>query len=211
VIKAIYVEQRWWRMSVGDMKSVRVHARGVTQTSAATQLVRLIAEAAVMEGKDSVAWGYYNDSPDRINVPVKWYAGVSSKPIVVSPPYEPPVVEASVILEPALLKAWTTGEGVGGVDVMEGLSSNGVLAVNTESKLAELRCFLPKSGFTGRVVTLAASRLDRSLYVPMAAVVAHATGIVSVKQLGDLVGKSLGEDKRLVVDRACREASVEEV
>jgi hypothetical protein len=198
-------------MSVGDMKIVRVHARGVTQTSAATQLVRLIAEAAVMEGKDSVAWGYYNDSPDRINVPVKWYAGVSSKPIVTSPPYEPSVVEASVVLEPALLKAWTIGEGVGGVDVMEGLSSSGILAVNTESKLAELRCFLPKSDYSGRVVTLAASRIDRSLYVPMAAVVAHTTGVVSVKQLRDLVRGSLGEDKELIVDRACREALVEEV
>jgi len=198
-------------MSVGDMKSVRVHARGVTQTSAATQLVRLIAEVAVMEGKDSMAWGYYNDSPDRINVPVKWYASVSSKPIVISPPYDPPVVEASVILEQALLKAWTTGEGVGGVDVMEGLSSKGVLAVNTESRFDELRCFLPKSDFSGRVVTLAASRMDRSLYVPMAAVVAHTTGIVSVKQLSDLVGKSLGEDKRLVIDRACKEALAEEV
>jgi len=198
-------------MSVDAMRNVRVHARGVTQTTPAVQLVRLIAEAAMSEGKDAVAFGYYNDSPDRVNVPIRWYAGVSSKPVVVSPSYDPPVVEASVVLDPTLLKAWTIGEGVGGVDVLEGLQKKGVLAVNTESRLSELRCFFPKSNFVGKVVTVAAGKIDRSLYVPMAGVVAQTTGIVSVKALRNVVKQSLGEEKVRTIDRACEEAVVEEV
>jgi len=198
-------------MSSDAMRNVVVHARGVTQTSSATQLVKLIAEAALREGKDAVAFGYYNDSPDRINVPIRFYAGVSSKPIVVSPSYDPPVIEASVVLDPTMLKAWTVGEGVGGVDVLQGLRKDGILVINTEFKLDELRCFLARSNFEGKVVTVAAGKIDRAIHMPMAAVVAQASSVVSVQSLREVVEQSMGEEKVMVVDRACKEAVVEEM
>jgi pyruvate ferredoxin oxidoreductase gamma subunit len=124
-----------------DLIEVRWHGRGGQGAKTAAQF---LAEAALDTGKYIQAFPEYG--PERAGAPIKTYTRISSKPInlhcaVTNPEYV-------VVIDPTLT---TPG-------VVEGLSEQGVLLVNTTESPDSVR---KQTGFkTGKVATVDATGIS---------------------------------------------------
>jgi pyruvate ferredoxin oxidoreductase gamma subunit len=105
------------------MIEVRIHGRG---GQGAVTSAELIALAAIEEGK--YAQGFPSFGPERRGAPVVAFARVNDKTIRLrSRIYEPDV---AVVLDPSLLKI---------VDPSQGLKPNGLLILNTNKSIDQIR------------------------------------------------------------------------
>ncbi|MCR4424887.1 MAG: 2-oxoacid:acceptor oxidoreductase family protein [Firmicutes bacterium] len=175
------------------LKQVTVWSRGVLQNKEARDVAVALAMAAGSDGKFADAWENYVDLPDRVNVPVRSYARISSEPIEMKYVYvnnEPDIV---VLLEETLVK---------GLPITEGLKPGGTLVVNTRRDPAYIAKFVRDKRNLAKVVCVDASGLGQAQVTLSGAegatdatgiaggwagvlvgAVARATGLVSLEAL----------------------------
>ncbi len=128
------------------MIEIRWHGRGGQGAKTVSQL---LAGAALRRGRYVQAFPEYG--PERSGAPVKAFNRLDTKEIRLHcGVYEPDIV---VVLDPTLLQAKE-------VRVTEGLKRHGVLLVNTAQTPEEIRAL---TGFPGRIITLDAEALARSV------------------------------------------------
>ncbi len=152
------------------MIEVRFHGRG---GQGAVTSAELIALAAIEEGK--FAQGFPSFGPERRGAPVVAFARVNDKTIRLrSRIYEPDV---AVVLDPSLLKI---------VDPSQGLKSTGLLILNTNKSIDQIRA---QFGYKVRLAAVDAELIAREeLGLPivnttMLGALVRGTGVVGLDAL----------------------------
>ena len=124
----------------GSTTEIRWHSRGGQGAKTAAAMV---AEVAIGLGK--YGQGYPDYGAERAGAPMKAYNRISEEPIRAhSAIYSPDVV---IVFDDTLL---------GTVDVCEGLEQSGVLLVNTDKSVDEIRKI---TGFEGKLYVLNATQI----------------------------------------------------
>ncbi len=187
-----------------DLIEVRWHGRGGQGAKTAAQF---LAEAALDAGRYIQAFPEYG--PERAGAPIKTYTRISAKPInlhcgVTNPEYV-------VVIDPTLT---TPG-------VVEGLTDEGVLLVNTTESADSVR---KKTGFKGgKVATVDATKISLDTFgrpmpnMPMLGALLKVAPLVKLDVLYEKIKekflKKIGEEKTNAniagIKRAYEEVKVE--
>lgn len=163
------------------MIEIRWHGRGGQGAKTVSQL---LAGAALRGGRYAQAFPEYG--PERSGAPVKAFNRLDTKEIRLHCSiYEPDIV---VVLDPTLLNAKEAR-------VTEGLKRHGILLVNTAQTPEEIRAL---TGFSGKIITLDAEALARSVNarfsnVVMLGALVRLLGNVSLEDLEKEFAKLFGE------------------
>ncbi len=163
------------------MIEIRWHGRGGQGAKTVSQL---LAGAALRSGRYAQAFPEYG--PERSGAPVKAFNRLDTKEIRLHCSiYEPDIV---VVLDPTLLNAKEAR-------VTEGLKRHGILLVNTAQTPEEIRAL---TGFSGKIITLDAEALARSVNarfsnVVMLGALVRLLGHVSLEDLEKEFAKLFGE------------------
>lgn len=163
------------------MIEIRWHGRGGQGAKTVSQL---LAGAALRGGRYAQAFPEYG--PERSGAPVKAFNRLDTKEIRLHCSiYEPDIV---VVLDPTLLNAKEAR-------VTEGLKRHGILLVNTAQTPEEIRAL---TGFSGKIITLDAEALARSVNarfsnVVMLGALVRLLGHVSLEDLEKEFAKLFGE------------------
>jgi pyruvate ferredoxin oxidoreductase gamma subunit len=166
---------------VKKLTEVRWHARG---GQGAVTAAKLLAEAALAQGLYIQAFPEYG--PERMGAPIQAFTRLSREPIYVrSNVTEPDIV---VVLDQTLLAT---------VNIVDGLSEEGLLLVNSERTPVELRKELGlKSQRVGTVdaTRIALKHIGRAIpNTPMMGALIKATNIMTLEQLLANIEKSLAK------------------
>jgi pyruvate ferredoxin oxidoreductase gamma subunit len=163
------------------MIEIRWHGRGGQGAKTVSQL---LAGAALRRGRYVQAFPEYG--PERSGAPMKAFNRLDTKEIRLHcSVYEPDIV---VVLDPTLLHAPE-------VRVTEGLKRHGVLLVNTAQTPEEIRAL---TGFSGKIITLDAEALARSVgarfsNVVMLGAVTRVLGEISLEDVEREFQNAFGE------------------
>lgn len=179
------------------LKQVTVWTRGVVMNKEARDVVVALANAAGLEGKYVQAFENYVDLPDRVYVPIKAYARISTEPIESKYIYENEEPDVVVLIEESLVK---------GNPILNGLKPGGTLVVNTRRSPSEIARFLKDRTNLKAIVTVDASGISEVVKTlsgaegatdatgigagwagPLAGAVARATGLVRLESLSAVV------------------------
>lgn len=163
------------------MLEIRWHGRGGQGAKTVSQF---LAGAALRRGQYAQAFPEYG--PERSGAPMKAFNRLDSKEIRLHcSVYEPDIV---VVLDPTLLQ---TKEA----RVTDGLKRQGTLLVNTPHTPDEIR---QQTGFVGKIVTLDAEALARSVgarfsNVVMLGALARLLGDIALEELEQEFSQTFGE------------------
>jgi len=176
------------------------------QDKEARDTANCIAAAAAQEGKFVQSFDNYVDLPDRINVPVRKYARISSEEIEEKYLYENEHPNVVVVVEPALVK---------GFNILRGMPKGGVLVVNTDRDPDDILKFIPNKELLKAIATIDALRiipetivdfmdaegaagggeLGRGLGAVLAGAVAKVSGDIKLGSLKAVVQNSTAAEK----------------
>ena len=193
-------------MVESKVREVTVWASGVVQDKEARDTANCIAAAAAKEGKFVQSFDNYVDLPDRVNVPVRKYARISSEEIEEKYLYENEHPNVVVVVEPALVK---------GFNILRGMPEGGVLVVNTDRDPDDILKFIPNKELLKAIATIDALRiipetivdfmdaegaagvgeLGRGLGAVLAGAVAKASGDIKLESLKAVVQNSPAAEK----------------
>jgi len=135
--------------TTSQVKEITIWASGVHQDAEARDTANCIAAAASKEGKYVQAFDNYVDLPDRVNVPVRKYARISSEEIQEKYLYENEHPNIVVLVEPTLIK---------GFNVLRGMPKGGMLVLNTDRDPEEFLKFLPNKNLLKAIATIDVSK-----------------------------------------------------
>ena len=188
-----------------EMIQMRWHSRGGQGAKTACDF---FTQVAISEGKYSQAFPEYG--PERSGAPMRSYTRISSEPIKLHCAVYTP--DAIIVLDPTL---------IGMVNVWEGLSEGGTIAINTKLSPQEARKEFNVQG--GKVFTIDATRialdeLGRNIpNMPMVGALVKATGLVQLdhvieglrKTFSAKFGKEVVEKNVRAINRAYKEVKGE--
>ena len=140
--------------TISQVKEITIWASGVIQDAEARDTANCIAAAASKEGKYTQAFDNYVDLPDRVNVPVRKYARISSEEIQEKYLYENDHPNIVVLVEPSLIK---------GYNILRGMPEGGVLIVNTDRDPEELLKFVPNKELLRAIATVDATKVTEKI------------------------------------------------
>jgi len=135
--------------TANQVKEITIWASGVIQDAEARDTANCIAAAASKEGKHVQSFDNYVDLPDRVNVPVRKYARISSEEIQEKYLYENEHPNIVVLVQPALIK---------GFNVLRGMPEGGALVINTGRDPEEFLKFLPNKYLLKVIATIDVSK-----------------------------------------------------
>lgn len=159
------------------LKQITTWARGVYENKDARDVVVALTEAASKEGKFVQAFENYVDLPDRIYVPVRAYARISTAPIESKYVYENESPVLVVLTEETLVK---------GNPILEGMKPGGVLIVNTKRSPQEIAKFIQDFGNCETIATIDASSLATNILT-----LSGAEGATDASGIGAGLGAAL--------------------
>jgi pyruvate ferredoxin oxidoreductase gamma subunit len=190
---------------MSDLTEIRWHARA---GQGAVTASKLLAETALIKGFYIQAMPEYG--PERTGAPLRAYSRISATPIEVHNNIVNPGIV--VILDETLISF---------VDVLEGLSANGTVILNTKSSVEQARAALGAGSDIKIAVVdasgIAVDTIKRDIpNTPIVGALAHVSGVVTVDALKENLIKTFGKkfsqeiiDANLnSVDRAVAEVQV---
>ncbi len=194
----------------GDLTWAVVHCRGVLHTAHGSSLVRVLATAGMVAGRESYYYMRYDDSPERDNVPMMFYAvmGNPRVDVVLHEEVEPVggLFDAVVVMDSSLLLHRTSQRAL----ILDGAKEDAVLVVNTslppEVILDVVRERQLAQDWRGSLVAIRARRYDPEIAYPLLGALVKAWSEVKLDDvLGalELMGR---EDKVEVVEEAYGDA-----
>ncbi len=170
------------------MLEIRWHGRGGQGAKTVSQF---LAGAALRCGRYAQAFPEYG--PERSGAPMKAFNRLDTKEIRLHcSVYEPDIV---VVLDPTLLQAKEAR-------VTDGLKRQGTLLVNTPRTPDEIR---QQTGFTGKIVTLDAEALARSVGARFSNVVILGA---LVRLIGDIALEELEQEFAQTFDEKALTANI---
>ena len=134
---------------------ITIWATGVLQDAEGRDTANCIAAAAAQEGKQVQSFDNYVDLPDRVNVPVRKYARISSEEIQEKYLYENDHPKIVVLVEPSLIK---------GYNILRGMPEGGILILNTDRNPDELLKFVPNKELLKAIATVDA-KVDEEMKI----------------------------------------------
>ncbi len=171
---------------MGKLTEIRWHGRAGQGIVTAGEL---LAESAL---KDDMYFQAFPDyGPERMGAPIKSYTRISDEPIDVH--YQILTPEVVVVVNPNLL---------GIEDVVEGLSENGIVIVNSPEPPETIRARLGLEGSKVRVFTvdatgIALETLKRDIPATlMLGAIIRASGLVDLNAVIEVVEEKLGAKLR---------------
>lgn len=197
--------EEWEGDAMAELTEIRWHARaGQGAVTAAT----LVAETALLQDKYIQAMPEYG--PERTGAPLKAYTRVCDEPIEVHNNITNPQIV--IVMDETLLPL---------VDVMEGITEDGAVILNTRMTPAEARAKL-KAPSSVKVATvdatgIAIDTIKRDIpNTPIVGALSAVTGLVPVDKVKEKLVQTFGEkfsqaiiDANLEsVDRAYKEVQV---
>lgn len=188
-----------------DLVEITIWASGVIQDAEGRDTANTIATAAAREGKYVQSFDNYVDLPDRVNVPVRKYARISSEEIQEKYLYENEHPSVVVLVEPTFIK---------GFNILRGMKKGGVLIINTDREIDDLLKFLPNKDllktiakidaykFTETVVDdfmdiegASSKEVGRGIGAVLAGAVAKVTGLYKLESLKSVVKNKVAAEK----------------
>lgn len=164
---------------MAKIKEIRWHGRG---GQGAKTAALLFGEAALSEGKYIQAFPEYG--PERTGAPVQSFNRISEEPISIHCHVKEPSVV--VVLDPTL---------IGPVDVTKGLTSDGVVIINTNEPAGEIKKRIDLKGrklFLLDASSIARDTIGRDIpNTPMLGALVKATGLLSYDTVMDDTRKKL--------------------
>jgi Pyruvate/2-oxoacid:ferredoxin oxidoreductase gamma subunit len=119
---------------VAHVHEITIWTRGVVKDKEGRDVANGIAKGADKEGKFTQAFDNYVDLPDRVNVPLRKYARISSEDIEMKYDYENEKPEVVVVVDATIVK---------GINILRGVERDGILVVNTNRTPEEILKFIP--------------------------------------------------------------------
>ncbi|MCK4904622.1 2-oxoacid:acceptor oxidoreductase family protein [bacterium] len=162
-----------------DMVEIRWHGRG---GQGAKTAALLFADSAMSAGKFIQAFPEYG--PERMGAPVQSFDRLSNKPITLHCGITSPDIVA--VLDPTLMAT---------VDVIAGLSDDGVIIINTASSPAEMRKEMGMSG--KKIFTIDASGISKETLgrdipnTPMLGALVKVSGLLEIENVLEDTKKKL--------------------
>src|SRR5208337_4723854 len=146
---------------------VVVHGRGVIHTGNANVLVKTLATAGTIAGKESYFYMRYDDSPERDNIPHLFYAvfGNPSIDVTLHEEVEPVghVFNAIVVMDSSMLLHQTSQRAL----LFDGAKKDAVLVVNTSLSHDEIIRLVKKynlaDDWNGKLVTIRAKNYNKDI------------------------------------------------
>lgn len=187
-----------------------VHCRGVLHTAHGANLVRILATAGMVAGRESYYYMRYDDSPERDNVPMMFYAvlGDPKVDVVLHEEVEPigQLFDAVVVMDSSMLLHRTSQRAL----ILDGAKEDAVLVVNTslppERILEVVRERQLTRDWRGSLVTIRARMYDQEIAYPLLGALAKAWDKVRFEDILaalELMGR---EAKAPVVEEAYGDA-----
>ena len=191
---------------------VVVHGRGVIHTGHANVLVKTLATAGTLAGKESYFYMRYDDSPERDHIPHMFYTvfGNPTIDVVLHEEIEPlgRVFNAIVVLDSSMLLHQTSQRAL----LFDGAKNDAVLVVNTSLSSDEIIRLVKKHSlaqdWNGKVVTIRAKNYGKDIAYPLIGAITKSLGIIG---LDDVLAAldSLGQTKKAdSVRRAYEDSSL---
>lgn len=202
-----YLEELIW---------VAIHGRGVWHTGPATTLARTLAMAGMMAGRESYYYMRYDDSPERVNIPMMFYVVMGDPKVGVLLPEEVEPVgnlfSAVVVMDSGLLLKETSQRA----SLLDGVRDNAAIVVNTGLSpgqvTALLRKYQPSRSWSGKLVTVSASKYHTNVAFGLIGALLRAWNVVSLDHvLSALEVLKIDEGAGRAVASAYRDALVTEV
>ena len=168
---------------------VRWHGRGGQGVVTAS---KLLATSALAEGKYIQAFPEYG--PERMGAPIQSFTRISDLPVNIHCHVTNP--DMVVVLDPTL---------IGPVDIIEGLTEEGIIVVNTNESPVQIRNKLQLKGrkiFTVDANKIALEELGRPIpNTPMIGALIKATGLLELDNvISDIKKKFTGKFGQNVVE-----------
>jgi len=178
---------------------VVVHGRGVIHTGHANVLVKALATAGALAGRESYFYMRYDDSPERDHIPHLFYAvfGNPTIDVVLHEEVEPVghVFNAIVVLDSSMLLHQTSQRAL----LFDGAKKDAILVVNTSLSSDEIIRLVKKyslaQDWNGKLVTIRAKNYGKDIAYPLVGALAKSLGIVSLNDLLTALD-SLGQSKK---------------
>ena len=192
-----------------------VHCRGVLHTAHGNSFVRTLATAGTVAGRESYYYMRYDDSPERDNVPMMFYAviGDPTVDIVLHEEVEPvgQLFNTITVMDSSILLHRTSQRAL----VFDGAKKDAVLVVNTslppERILEVVEELQLTHEWTGKLVTIKARSYDAEIAYPLLGALLKAWSTITLEDLSttlELLGKA---DKMVIVDRSYSDAEPTQV
>jgi len=200
------VELELKRPELEKFNWVYVIGRGVIHTAHAMNITRLAAQAATEAGKEAVYFMRYDDAPERVNIPLIYYAIIGTPEIDVLVPDEPEpigeIFDVIVVLDASLLLYETPQRCL----LFDGAKKDAYLVVNTslppEKILEMVKKYQLAHEWTGKILTIKAKKYGRDFGIAVFGAVARALiekGIITKKNVEDALASLKWEAKAKIV------------
>ncbi len=199
-----------------DLFWVVIHGRGVWHTGSSTTLARVLAMAGVIAGRESYYYMRYDDSPERVNIPMMFYVVMGNPRVEVLLPEEVEPVgrlfNAVVVMDSVSLLKETSQRAT----LFDGVKDDAVFVVNTGLTPPQVLALLKKYQLTrdwfGKLVTVSASKYHTNVAFGLIGALLRAWDVVGLEDvLNALEALKIDEGAGEAIASAYKDASVTEV
>lgn len=203
------------RAELEELKWVVVHGRGVLHTGILTNITKILATAAMYQGNEAYYYMRYDDSPERVYVPMIQYTVIGNPTIPVLPPEEVEpvgeVFDVVSVVDHSMLVHRTSQRAL----LFDGTKDNCVFVINSTIPQEKVKEILVKYHLTkhwrGKLCTIDAKKYDSDITFGMLGAIAKAWDEISLEAL-IAACENLGFGEKVdAVKKAYKEAVVEEV
>jgi len=171
---------------VDEVIYIEVNGRGVTSDNIAREIVDLIATAALKDGKVAISYMRYGDDPVRVGIPMKAFAAISSRWESMEGEvarYNPDKVHISFILDPTLSKGVEGWAHMGRRSILEKVTQDALVIVNTTKSPDEYLKYLQKMGSEYTLLTIDGGDVEKPSILSLLGALAAESSVVSEKAL----------------------------
>lgn len=195
---------------------VVIHGRGVWHTGPSTTLARVLAMAGLVAGRESYYYMRYDDSPERVNIPMMFYVVMGNPRVGVLLPEEVEPVgrlfNAVVVMDSVSLLKETSQRAT----LFDGVKDDAVFVVNTGLTPPQVLTLLKKYQVTrdwfGKLVTVRASEYHTNVAFGLLGALLKACDAVTLEHvLNALEALKIDESAGEAITSAYKDASVTEV
>lgn len=199
-----------------DLVWIVIHGRGVWHTGPASIIARTLAMAGMLAGRESYYYMRYDDSPERVNIPMMFYVVMGNPKVGVLLPEEVEPVgklfNAVIVMDSVLLLKETSQRAT----LLDGVKNGAVIVVNTGLTPSQVITLLKKyqlsRSWSGKLVTVSASKYHTNVAFGLIGALLKAWNVVSLDHvLSALEVLNIDGDAKRAVASAYRDALVAEV
>jgi len=161
-----------------ELTWIVIHGRGVLNTAQASQITSVISQAGVAAGREAYYYMRYDDSPERVQIPLIYYAALGKPDIdIVLPEEVEPVggiFDAIAVLDSSMLVHPTSQRAL----LLDGAKKHSSLVVDTSLTPQDILRLIKKyncaQDWEGKITTVRARKYHQNIAFGMLGTLARA-------------------------------------